>query len=93
MGFPRHLSQHVGGFVLTQTPLTRLVPVENASMKDRSVIQWDKDDLEHMGMLKVDVLALGMLTAIRRCLTWWRSGAAAVHGAMTFRRKIKPPTT
>jgi len=68
MGFPRHLSQHVGGFVLTQTRLTRLVPVENASMKDRSVIQWDKDDLEDMGLMKVDVLALGMLTAIRRCL-------------------------
>src|SRR5690606_6341441 len=67
-GFPRHLSQHVGGFVLTQTPLTRLVPVENASMKDRSVIQWDKDDLEDLGLMKVDVLALGMLTAIRRCL-------------------------
>ena len=68
MGFPRHLSQHVGGFVLTQTELTRLVPVENASMKDRSVIQWDKDDLEALGLMKVDVLALGMLTAIRRCL-------------------------
>ncbi len=68
MGFPRHLSQHVGGFVLTQTPLNRLVPIENASMKDRSVIQWDKDDLEDMGLMKVDVLALGMLTAIRRCL-------------------------
>ena len=68
IGFPRHLSQHVGGFVLTQTRLTRLVPVENASMKDRSVIQWDKDDLESLGMLKVDVLALGMLTAIRRCI-------------------------
>jgi len=68
LGFPRHLSQHVGGFVLTQTRLTRLVPVENASMKDRSVIQWDKDDLEDMGLMKVDVLALGMLTAIRRCL-------------------------
>src|SRR4029078_4602241 len=67
-GFPRHLSQHVGGFVLTQTTLTRLVPVEKASMKDRSVIQWDKDDLEDMGLMKVDVLALGMLTAIRRCL-------------------------
>lgn len=67
-GFPRHLSQHVGGFVLTQTTLTRLVPVENASMKDRSVIQWDKDDLEDLGLMKVDVLALGMLTAIRRCL-------------------------
>ncbi|WP_427911711.1 error-prone DNA polymerase [Ramlibacter sp. MMS24-I3-19] len=68
MGFPRHLSQHVGGFVLTQTQLSRLVPIENASMKDRSVIQWDKDDLEDMGLMKVDVLALGMLTAIRRCL-------------------------
>jgi error-prone DNA polymerase len=68
MGFPRHLSQHVGGFVLTQTRLTSLVPVENASMKDRSVIQWDKDDLEDLGLMKVDVLALGMLTAIRRCL-------------------------
>ena len=67
-GFPRHLSQHVGGFVLTQGKLTRLVPVENAAMTDRSVIQWDKDDLEDMGLLKVDVLALGMLTALRRCL-------------------------
>ncbi len=68
MGFPRHLSQHVGGFVLTQGRLTRVVPVENAAMPDRSVIQWDKDDLDEMGLLKVDVLALGMLTAIRRCL-------------------------
>jgi error-prone DNA polymerase len=68
MGFPRHLSQHVGGFVLTQTKLSRLVPIENASMAERSVIQWDKDDLEDMGLMKVDVLALGMLTAIRRCL-------------------------
>ncbi|PTT20974.1 error-prone DNA polymerase [Acidovorax sp. HMWF029] len=67
-GFPRHLSQHVGGFVLTQGKLTRLVPVEPASMKDRSVIQWDKDDLDDMGLLKVDVLALGMLSALRRCL-------------------------
>ena len=66
--FPRHLSQHVGGFVLTQGPLTRLVPVENASMKERSVIQWDKDDLDAVGLLKVDVLDLGMLSAIRRCL-------------------------
>ena len=67
-GFPRHLSQHPGGFVLTQGPLTRLVPVENAAMPDRSIIQWDKDDLDEMGLLKVDVLALGMLSAIRRCL-------------------------
>ncbi|WP_236749139.1 error-prone DNA polymerase [Acidovorax carolinensis] len=67
-GFPRHLSQHVGGFVLTQGKLTRLVPVEPASMAGRSVIQWDKDDLDTMGLLKVDVLALGMLSALRRCL-------------------------
>lgn len=67
-GFPRHLSQHVGGFVLTQGKLTRLVPVEPASMEDRSIIQWDKDDLDTMGLLKVDVLALGMLSALRRCL-------------------------
>ena len=67
-GFPRHLSQHVGGFVLTQGPLTRLVPVENAAMPDRSIIQWDKDDLDAVGLLKVDVLALGMLSAIHRCL-------------------------
>jgi error-prone DNA polymerase len=66
--FPRHLSQHVGGFVLTQGLLTRLVPVENAAMPERSIIQWDKDDLDAVGLLKVDVLALGMLSAIRRCL-------------------------
>ena len=68
LGFPRHLSQHPGGFVLTRGPLTRLVPVENAAMPERSIIQWDKDDLDAMGLLKVDVLALGMLSAIRRCL-------------------------
>ena len=67
-GFPRHLGQHVGGFVLTQGPLTRLVPVENAAMPERSIIQWDKDDLSAVGLMKVDVLALGMLSAIRRCL-------------------------
>lgn len=66
-GFPRHLSQHVGGFVIAAGPLYELVPVENAAMTDRTVIQWDKDDLETLGLLKVDVLALGMLTAIRRC--------------------------
>ncbi|MCM2681091.1 error-prone DNA polymerase [Echinimonas agarilytica] len=67
MGFPRHLSQHVGGFVISAGPLSELVPTENAAMAERSVIQWDKDDLEALGLLKVDVLALGMLTAIRRC--------------------------
>ncbi|MBV2128534.1 error-prone DNA polymerase [Arsukibacterium indicum] len=66
-GFPRHLSQHVGGFVISEGPLYELVPVENAAMIDRTVIQWDKDDLETLELLKVDVLALGMLTAIRKC--------------------------
>ena len=66
IGFPRHLSQHVGGFVIASGPLYEVVPVENASMPGRTVIQWDKDDLESLGLLKVDVLALGMLTAIRK---------------------------
>ena len=66
IGFPRHLSQHVGGFVISRGPLSRLVPIENAAMPGRSIIQWDKDDLETLGLLKVDVLALGMLSAIRR---------------------------
>jgi error-prone DNA polymerase len=68
IGFPRHLSQHVGGFVISREPLAELVPTENAAMQDRTVIQWDKDDLEALGLLKVDVLALGMLSAIRRAL-------------------------
>ena len=66
IGFPRHLSQHVGGFVITNGPMSELVPIENASMEDRTVIQWEKNDLEDLGLLKVDVLGLGMLTAIRR---------------------------
>ncbi len=66
LGFPRHLSQHVGGFVISKGPLSRLVPIENAAMAERTVIQWDKDDLEALGLLKVDCLALGMLTAIRK---------------------------
>jgi error-prone DNA polymerase len=68
VGFPRHLSQHSGGFVIARDSLARLVPIENAAMPERSVIQWDKDDLDALGLLKVDVLALGMLTAIRRAL-------------------------
>ena len=67
-GFPRHLSQHSGGFVIAAGKLSRLVPIENAAMAKRRVIQWDKDDLESLGLLKVDVLALGMLSAIRRAL-------------------------
>jgi error-prone DNA polymerase len=72
-GFPRHLSQHVGGFVISGEPLHELVPIENAAMPERTVIQWDKDDLETLGLLKVDVLALGMLTAIRRTLEFTRA--------------------
>jgi len=67
VGFPRHLSQHPGGFVISQQPLETLVPVENAAMPERTLIQWDKDDLDAVGLLKVDVLALGMLSALRRC--------------------------
>ncbi|HKJ75328.1 MAG TPA: error-prone DNA polymerase, partial [Alphaproteobacteria bacterium] len=66
IGFPRHLSQHVGGFVLTQDPLCDVVPIGNAAMKDRTFVEWDKDDLNALGILKVDVLALGMLTCIRK---------------------------
>ncbi|WP_165854856.1 error-prone DNA polymerase [Marinobacter sp. JSM 1782161] len=68
IGFPRHLSQHVGGFVISEGALAELVPVENASMPDRTVIQWDKEDLESLNLMKVDVLALGMLSAIRKAL-------------------------
>lgn len=67
-GFPRHLTQHVGGFVMSRGPLARLVPVENTAMAERTVIQWDKDDLDAVGLMKVDVLALGMLSALRRML-------------------------
>ena len=68
IGFPRHLSQHVGGMVIADEPLHHLVPVENAAMADRTIIQWDKDDLETLGLLKVDCLALGMLTALRKSM-------------------------
>src|SRR5688572_19950091 len=68
IGFPRHLSQHTGGFVISRGPLEELVPIENAAMPERTVIQWDKDDLDELGLLKVDVLGLGMLSAIRRAL-------------------------
>ena len=68
IGFPRHLSQHVGGFVLTQDPLSRVVPIGNAAMDERTFIEWDKDDLDALGILKVDVLALGMLTCIQKSL-------------------------
>jgi len=66
--FPRHLSQHVGGFVITRDRLDEIVPIENAAMDDRTVVEWDKDDLNDLGILKVDVLALGMLSCLRRAL-------------------------
>jgi error-prone DNA polymerase len=75
IGFPRHLSQHVGGFVIAATLLSDLVPVENATMPERTVVQWNKDDLNDLGLLKVDVLGLGMLSALRRCfalVNGWR---------------------
>ena len=68
IGMPRHLSQHVGGFILTQGPLSETVPIGNGAMPERSFIEWDKDDIDALGILKVDVLALGMLTCIRKCL-------------------------
>ncbi len=80
VGFPRHLSQHVGGFVITREPLHTLVPIENAAMEDRTVIEWDKDDIDAMGMLKVDVLGLGMLTCVGKAMRMvggekgWRDG-------------------
>ncbi len=79
VGFPRHLSQHPGGFVIDNRRLSRLVPVENASMPDRTVIQWDKDDLDNMGLLKVDVLGLGMLSCIRRALDLVNEARGARH--------------
>jgi error-prone DNA polymerase len=80
IGFPRHLSQHPGGFVIARDDLARLVPVENAAMEDRSVIQWDKDDLDALGLLKVDILALGMLSAIRRALGLVATSSACTAG-------------
>jgi error-prone DNA polymerase len=82
MRFPRHLSQHPGGFVIARDKLSRLVPIENAAMPERSVVQWDKDDLDAVGLLKVDVLALGMLSAIRRTLdlaSQWRGRRLELH--------------
>ena len=80
LGFPRHLSQHTGGFVLTKGQLSRMVPIENASMENRTVIQWDKDDLDALGLLKVDCLALGMLTAIQKSLDFIGARKGYVFG-------------
>jgi len=86
LGFPRHLSQHVGGMVLSNSPLCELVPIENASMPGRTVVQWDKDDLDALGILKVDCLALGMLSAIRRALDLLRE-----HSGQSLTLATIPP--
>ena len=90
---PRHLSQHTGGFVLTRGPLERMVPIENASMPDRTVIEWDKDDLDALGLLKVDVLGLGMLTAIRKSLEFIGQRRGYVFEMQTSRPRTRRPTT
>ena len=91
VGFPRHLSQHVGGFVIARGRLDELVPVENAAMPERTVIQWDKDDLDALGLLKVDVLALGMLSALRRGLALvsaWRGQPVTLAGIERERPEV-----
>jgi error-prone DNA polymerase len=79
MGFPRHLSQHVGGFILTRDRLDHLVPISNAAMDDRTVVEWDKADIESLGLLKVDILALGMLSCIRRAFEFMREHYGEDH--------------
>ena len=79
MDMPRHLSQHVGGFVLTEGPLSRLVPIENAAMVNRSVIQWDKDDIDALKLMKVDVLALGMLSCLKRSFALYKQWRGIDH--------------
>ncbi len=86
IGFPRHLSQHVGGFIITQGRLDELVPIENASMEDRTVICWDKDDIDSLGILKVDVLSLGMLTCIRKAFDLLQQ-----HHQITYTLATLPP--
>lgn len=87
LGFPRHLSQHTGGFVISEARISDLVPLENASMADRTIIQWDKDDLEAMRLLKVDVLALGMLSALRRSLELIQSYDGAIKSMQDIPRE------
>ena len=92
LGFPRHRSQHVGGFVISRTPLIETVPVERAAMQDRTIIEWDKDDIEALGMLKIDVLSLGMLTAIRKTIDLVNADRMAIAaGASAARTPDAPP--
>ena len=90
IGMPRHLSQHVGGFILTEGPLHETVPIGNAAMPDRSFIEWDKDDIDELGIMKVDVLALGMLTCIRKCFGLLKGhyGVEKDLGSIPQRRRV-----
>ncbi|WP_367715447.1 error-prone DNA polymerase [Nitratireductor sp. GISD-1A_MAKvit] len=90
IGFPRHLSQHVGGFVLTHSPLSEIVPIANAAMKDRTMVEWDKDDLDALNILKVDVLSLGMLTCLRKSFDLLRDHYGEDHTLATVPRDDKP---
>ncbi|MBL4863926.1 MAG: error-prone DNA polymerase, partial [Rhodobiaceae bacterium] len=83
IGFPRHLSLHVGGFVITKGPLDQIIPIQNAAMKDRTIVEWDKDDLDTLGILKIDVLALGMLSCIRRAFDLLETHYGVRHGLRT----------
>jgi len=94
IGFPRHLSQHSGGFVIARDKLSRMVPIENAAMAERTVIQWDKDDLDALGLLKIDVLALGMLSCLRRAIDHvnaFEAGAAAANPATSGDAPVAAP--
>jgi error-prone DNA polymerase len=88
IGFPRHLSQHVGGFVITRGPLSGLVPIENAAMEDRTVIEWDKDDLDALQILKIDILALGMLTCIRKAFALIELHGGPAYTLATIPREV-----
>ncbi len=90
IGFPRHLSQHVGGFVITRSRLDEVVPVENAAMDERTVIEWDKDDLDDLGLLKVDVLGLGMLSCLRRAFDLLRSQYGVALRPSSFKEPEEP---
>ena len=93
IGFPRHLSQHVGGFVMTRGLLSEMVPIENAAMEDRTVIEWDKDDLDALGILKVDVLALGMLTCLHKGLDLLAEHGGVRHDLASVPARIPRSTT
>src|SRR5262249_27569147 len=89
MGFPCHRSQHVGGFVITRSRLDEVVPVENAAMEDRTVIEWDKDDLDALSLLKVDVLGLGMLSCLRRSFDLLKEHYARADSSLVKRRLVR----